>query len=556
MQSNSVPLTSEIERGIATHTFTGQDVWQLVLLRAKASTDRPFLVWNPFDGPGRTWTYGELARDAAAIAVGMTKRGVKPGDRVLVHMENCPEFVIAWCACAAVGAVAVTTNTRSVGEELKYFADDSGAVGAFTQPKFAEVLSTSAPGLRWMVVTDNDAGAPSSVRSGVDAFGTLLADAPDDLAAREIDPMAPMSVQYTSGTTSRPKGVVWTHANALWAGRVNASHEGLRPDDCHLVYMPLFHTNALSYSMLASLWTGSRFVLLPKWSSSRFWDVSLRHGCTWLSLMALAYRSLMTSDVPAGHKYRQMGFGLCDTPLDARLGAKTVGWFGMTETVSHPTIGSPYLPDRPMSMGRVAPEYEIAVVAEDGRRRVEAEETGQLLVRGVRGLSLFAEYLNQPSITADSFDEDGWFATGDLVKPHADGYISYADRQKDVLRVGAENVSTSEVERVLLQTGLIREVAVVGRFDKKLDEVPVAFVVPHKPSDGMVDRLLEACQAQLADFKVPREIYAVREMPRSTLAKINKVQLRAVAAVDADRESAEQRWLQEASVDPSGDAVQ
>lgn len=542
-------------RPIATHTFTGQDVWQLVELRARVSADRPFLIWNPFDGPVRTWTYGQLAKDAAAIAAGMTKRGVQPGDRVLIHLENCPEFVLAWCACAAVGAVAVTTNTRSVGDELKYFADDCGAVGAFTQPRLADLLSASAPGLRWMVVTDNDAGVESSYQAGDGTFTSLVSNDPNDLARRAIDPMAPMSVQYTSGTTSRPKGVVWTHANALWAGRVNASHEGLRPDDCHLVYMPLFHTNALSYSMLASLWTGSRFVLLPKWSSSRFWDVSVRHGCTWLSLMALAYRSLMSGDVPTDHTYRLAGFGLCDTPLDARLGVKTVGWFGMTETVSHPTIGSPYIPDRPMSMGRVAPEYEIAVVGSDGHRRVEAEETGQLLVRGVRGLSLFAEYLNQPEATADSFDEDGWFATGDLVTPHSDGYIFYADRQKDVLRVGAENVSTSEVERVLLQTGLIREVAVVARFDKKLDEVPVAFVVPHKPLDGLAQRLLDACVANLADFKVPRAIYAVREMPRSTLSKINKVQLRAVSAADADRDSAEQRWLQEASVDPSGDAA-
>ncbi|MEO7370623.1 MAG: AMP-binding protein, partial [Ilumatobacteraceae bacterium] len=343
MEETKVKLTDAQARSIATHTFTGQDVWQLVLLRASTSTDRPFLVWNPFDGPVRTWTFGQLARDAAAIAAGMTRRGVQPGDRVLIHLENCPEFILAWFACAAAGAVAVTTNTRSVGEELKYFAEDCGAVGAFTQPRLADLLSASAPGLKWIVVTDNDAGAESGAQTGGDAFAAMLKADPEDLTTRFVDPMAAMSVQYTSGTTSRPKGVVWTHANALWAARINASHEGLRPDDCHLVYMPLFHTNALSYSMLASLWTGSRFVLLPKWSSSRFWDISLQHGCTWLSLMALAYRSLMTSEVPAGHQYRHTGFGLCDTPLDARLGVKTVGWFGMTETVSHPTIGSPHL---------------------------------------------------------------------------------------------------------------------------------------------------------------------------------------------------------------------
>jgi crotonobetaine/carnitine-CoA ligase len=261
----------------------------------------------------------------------------------------------------------------------------------------------------------------------------------------------------------------------------------------------------------------------------------------------------MKMDVPPDHSYRLAGFGLCDNPLDARLGVKTVGWFGMTETVSHPVIGSAFHPDRPMSMGRVAPEYEVAIVRPDGRTRVDPDEVGHLLVRGVRGLSLFAEYLNQPVATAECFDDDGWFATGDLAVPHADGYISYSDRQKDVLRVGAENVAASEVERVLLQTGLVREVAVVGRFDKKLDEVPVAFVVPHRSLDGLTDTLMATCAKLLADFKVPREIYVVREMPRSTLSKINKSRLREVAEVDADRASAEERWLQEALVDPSGD---
>jgi crotonobetaine/carnitine-CoA ligase len=538
------------------HPFTGQDVWQLVQLRGRVSTDQTFMVWNPFDGPPRTWTFGQLARDAAAIGTALTRRGVRRGDRVLIHMDNCPEFVLAWCACAAVGAVAVTTNTRSVGDELAYFAQDCAAVGAFTQPHLAELVATSAPALRWMVVTDNDSGVSADDSSGGEPFEHLVGVDPSDLPEHLIDPLAPMSVQYTSGTTSRPKGVVWSHANALWGGRVNASHEALRPEDCHIVYMPLFHTNALSYSMLASLWTGSRFVLLPKWSSSRFWDVSLQHRCTWLSVMSLAYRSLMKMDVPPDHSYRHAGFGLCDTPLDTRLGVKTIGWFGMTETVSHPIIGSAFHPDRPMSMGRVAPEYEVAIVRPDGHTRVDPDESGQLLVRGVRGVSLFAEYLNQPAATADCFDDDGWFATGDLAVPHSDGYISYSDRQKDVLRVGAENVAASEVERVIMQTGLVREVAVVARFDKKLDEVPVAFAVPHQSRDGLADELIAACATLLADFKVPRAIYLVREMPRSTLSKVNKVRLREVADAGADRGAAEQRWLQEALVDPSGDDVQ
>src|SRR5882724_4227423 len=252
------------------HPFGDLDVWRLLLARVAVGGDRPFVTWAPFEGQSRTWTYRELARDAARVAAGLARRGVGAGDRVLIHLENSPEFLMAWFGCAALGAVAVTTNTRSAGEELAYYAEDCAAVAAITQPAFADLVAKSAPAVRFQVCTDHNGGRPAPVVG--ESFAALLGD-PDDVPARPVDPLASMSVQYTSGTTSRPKGVLWTQANALWGARTNAAHETLRPDDCHLVYLPLFHTNALAYSMLATLWTGARMVLVPKWSSSRFWDI-------------------------------------------------------------------------------------------------------------------------------------------------------------------------------------------------------------------------------------------------------------------------------------------
>ncbi len=504
----------------------------------------------------RQWTYRELGRDVAGLAAGLQHRGIGPGDRVLIHLENCPEFVVAWFACAAIGAIAVTTNTRSAPDEMRYFCEDSQPAGAITQPRFAEMIDASAPNLRWHAVLDHDAGDEGPAPRDADSFASLAGD-PDEFQSRPPDPTAPVSVQYTSGTTSRPKGVLWTHANALWAARVNAVHEDLHPSDCHLVYLPLFHANALGYQMLASMWVGARFVLVPKWSTSRFWDVSVQHGCTWVSLIGLSARALAmgaTGEIPAGHSYRLFGCGVCDMPFDGAYGVKTIGWWGMTETVSHPIVGNPYTPDRPISMGRAAPEYGIAVVREDGVTPVEPEETGHLLVNGTRGLSLFAEYLNQPAATAGSFDDAGWFRTGDLVTLHADGYLSFADRDKDMLKVGAENVAASEIERVILETGLVAEVAVVGRPDDKLDEVPVAFVVPLTHRDSLAAELEAACAQRLADFKVPHAVYGVRDLPRSTLNKVNKAELRKVAPASADRATAEAQWLTAAASDPSGDA--
>ncbi|SDM41031.1 crotonobetaine/carnitine-CoA ligase [Allokutzneria albata] len=531
--------------------FTGTNVWQLIRLRTAEHPDRPAIEWRPFAGEGRTITYGELEREAAAVASGLGKRGIRAGDRVLIHLDNCPEFLLSWFACAAIGAVAVTTNTRSTRAELRYFAEHSGAVAAITQPRLAALVQEAAPGLRWIAVTDHDAGARTTSPTRADSFAALGAD-PNDLLPAAPDPLALMSVQYTSGTTGRPKGVRWTHANALWAARVNSLHHGLHSTDCHLVYQPLFHANALGGATLPSIWVGGRIVLTPKWSTSRFWDISLREGCTWLLLMGLSIRAIEAMDAPARHSYRRFGFGFSDAPWDERFGVKTVGGWGMTETVAHAIAGDPYLPNRPLAVGRPAPEYGVAVVRADGSP-VEPEETGHLLVLGTPGLSLFDGYLDDDQATVDSFDEHGWFRTGDLVRPHADGHISFVDRAKDVLRVGAENVAASEVERVLLEDGSVVEAAVVGRPDAKLDEVPVAFVRTAGPVPGLADRLIERCADALADFKVPRAVYAVRELPRSTMSKINKVALRAVADAHADRAAAEARWLAAANTDPSGD---
>jgi len=168
---------------------------------------------------------------------------------------------------------------------------------------------------------------------------------------------------------------------------------------------------------------------------------------------------------------------------------------------------------------------------------------------------MFAEYLNNPRATADSYDEDGWFRTGDLVTVHGDGWISFADRAKDMLRVGGENVAASEIERVIAAVDGVLEAAVVARPDAKLDEVPVAFVlVAGGPDPQLAARVERACRQQLADFKVPHRVCLVRALPRSTISKVNKSELRAFLASGDPLEHGERRWLTQAAVDPSGDA--
>jgi crotonobetaine/carnitine-CoA ligase len=232
--------------------FAGRDVNWLLDFRAETRGDHPFLIWEPFEGERRTWTYRKFRERVLRLAAGLHRRGIRAGDYVLVHLDNSPEMEFLWFACARLGAVAVTTNTRSAGAELEYFADNCNAVAAITQPELAETVATNARRIKWLAVTEHlvEGGEPpANLRPDREsAFSSLDGD-PADLPDLEPDPWRHGSVQYTSGTTSRPKGVLWTHGNALWGARTSAIHENLDENDIHLVMMPSFHTNARTYSI-------------------------------------------------------------------------------------------------------------------------------------------------------------------------------------------------------------------------------------------------------------------------------------------------------------------
>jgi carnitine-CoA ligase len=511
--------------------FAGLDVPWLLRMRAETRRDHPFLIWAPFDAPARSWAYGEFHDRVGALAAGLKARGIRPGEFVLIHLDNCIEAVLAWFACVELGAVAVTTNTRSAPAEMEYFAGHCGAVAAITQPAYAETISSHCRNLRWLAVISHDAGAASAPGAGpqrADGFENLFADSADR-PRRATDPRAPCSVQYTSGTTSRPKAVLWTHANALWGAKVNASHQDLHAGDVHQTYLPLFHTNALAYSMLASLWVGSTCVIQPRFSASRFWSVALEHGCTWTSTIPFCMKALLEHEIPKRHKFRLWGTAVCEPPAFSAFGIKIIGWWGMTETITHGIVGEVDQPNTPMSIGRAAPEYSLRIIDDDGAP-TSVGGTGNLLIKGVPGLSLFQEYLHNEKATRESFDEHGYFITGDRVTLLENGFIKFGDRAKDMLKVGGENVAASEIEQVIALVPGVREAAVVAKRHPMLDEVPVAFIIPQAgveraPVD-LHDTIMAACRNSLADFKLPRELRFVDEMPRSTLEKVAKEELR------------------------------
>lgn len=508
--------------------FHGRSLAWLWEAQARRRPDAPFLVWTDEAAPG-TWTYAEFHAEVGRIAAGLTARGVVRGARVCVHLDNCPEFLLLWFAITALGAVIVPTNTRSVADELAYFLEASAACAVVTQPDLLETVRAAASASDVPVIVTG--GGPAV--AGVEAFASLRSDeSPPSVA---VDPTDPAAVLFTSGTTSRPKGVVWTHANYLWGGKVSASHESLRSDDRHLVFLPLFHANAQIYSVMAALWAGAAVVLMPSFSARRFWPTAVEHGATCASMIPFATRALRAQPVPRDHRFRLWISAVGDPPYASYFGVPVLGIYGMTETVTHPIVGEVGLPlGRPLAMGTPACEYEIRVVSDEGES-VAAGEVGALEVRGVPGVSLFLEYLDDPAATATSFTEDEWFRTGDRVRFDPEGTLTFADRDKDMLKVGGENVAASEIEAVIARVPGVTEVAVVGVPDPMLTEVPWAYVIPSAQAPTtLVDAIAASCEALLSNFKRPRVIRLVEELPRATLNKIAKHELRSLAVKHAE----------------------
>jgi carnitine-CoA ligase len=304
----------------------------------------------------------------------------------------------------------------------------------------------------------------------------------------------------------------------------------LGPDDTYLVYTPFFHVNAQTWSMLPVFGIGATAVLVPKWSSSRFWDVVVRHRVTHFSLMPFCMSTLMAPNRPTSSlSSLKVGvFGLIVPNAREVFGCEVYAAYGMTETVIHSVTGKPSEHPTLMSMGRVTPGYEVAIVDQVTGELCEEGRTGELWLRGIRGIQLFLEYFDNPEANAKSF-EDGWFKTGDMVKMTTGGNVAYVERDADLLKVGGENVSAREVEEVVSTVAGVSKAAVVGKKHDFLDQVAVAFVIRTEdaPEDAVLaEQVMAACSARLASFKVPRAVYFVEDFPLGNFDKLLKNKLR------------------------------
>lgn len=495
----------------------------LLAHRAEADGDRIGLIWEAADGRWSEMPFADLADRAGRLAGGLSEHGVGAGDRVVLHMTNRLEFVVGMFAISRLGAVATPTIATYAVDELRYVLEHAAAKIVLCDPdrrgaaeQAAELCEPSGP----VVVATNE----------LDRW--LAAELP---AVTEVAASDPAVLMYSSGTTARPKGVVLSHQALMLSGELNAQHQRLQPDDRSLCVLPLFHINAMTISLLAALVTGSTLVLTEVFDAARYWSQIRTYGITVGSLVANPVRQVMQLPEQARdarHSLRMMIFGMPLTPeeieeFERRYQVPLINIWGMTEDGTIGTRSPLYLPRRPTSIGLPMPGIDLGVFAADDRE-LGPDEPGEARFAGCPRLT---EYYRDEAITEAS-DRGGRFCTGDTMTVDELGYFHFLDRTKDVIKVKGENVASAEVERVLITHPAVADAAVVGIHDSWRDERIVAYVIPAPGASIDVDEVRTHCGQSLARFKVPHEVNVVDDLPRTSIGKVRKNELRDKARGD------------------------
>ena len=479
----------------------------------------------------RRVTNRELSRRVSALAAGLHDLGVGRGDVVALLLYNHVEFLETVLAASRLGAVFLPLNYRLAAEEWQFILEHAEAAVLVTEDEFrtrVEELAPRLPRLRRRVLLGDVAAA------GWEAFERVVA-AGSGLPAPPVPEPAPDALQrlmYTSGTTSRPKGVRITHGNVAWKDLALIVELGLTADDTVLVCGPLYHVGGLDLPGLPTLHVGGRLVLLRSFDATAVLAAIAAEHATVVWLAPAMMNAVLQVPGLADHDLssvrliigggEKMPEPVVRRILDAFPGAWFADAYGLTETVSGDTfLDREHSLSKIGSVGRPVPHVELRIVDDDGVP-VPPGSLGEIALRGPK---VFAGYWRDDAATARAL-RDGWFHTGDIGRLDEDGFLYVEDRLKDMVISGGENIATPEVERVLYEHPAVLEAAVVGMAHERWGEVPRAVVVLRPGAAADADELREFCLARLAKFKVPVVVDFSDGLPRTPSGKVLKRELR------------------------------
>lgn len=490
-------------------------------------------------GPQRI-TYQEMADHATRLARALQASGIRPGDRVAYLCPNIPQMLIAHFGVPLAKGVLVAINTRLSGQEISYILAHSGAKILVAD---TELLPAAAPHLGdcpglGEVITIDEVGIPAEVESA--SYEELLERGGDDpLPWRTDDEFRTISINYTSGTTGRPKGVMYTHRGAYLNSMCEVVHSGFSRDSVYLWTLPMFHCNGW-----CTTWgvtgVGGRHVCLRAVRPERIWSLIESEGISHLNGAPTVLVGM--ANHPAA---RRLEAPLTVTTAGAppsptiigqmeELGAKVVHVYGLTETYGPYTVcevQGDWAGRAAEERARLMARQGVAMVGADPIRVVDSrmndiprdgETMGEVVMRGNIVMS---GYFDNPVATEEAF-RGGWFHSGDLAVWHADGYIELRDRAKDIIISGGENISTIEVEQAVVSHPAVLEGAVVAMPHDYWGERPKAFVVLKEDRTVEPEEIISHVRHRLAHYKAPDEVEVIGALPKTSTGKVQKYVLR------------------------------
>ncbi|HEY2255061.1 MAG TPA: ATP-dependent acyl-CoA ligase [Variovorax sp.] len=495
---------------------------------------------------GRAWCHADAASAAARRAGALSRSGVAPGERVALMCGNRIEFIEVFLGAGWLGAAIVPINNASMGPQIEYFLANSKARLLVIEREFLPRLAQAdlaRTRLRevW-VVGEGDVAAGPGWQAPAGVRVTDYPEAGEAIAPAAVQPGDPLAILYTSGTTGPAKGVISSHAHYHSWGLNSAQVLGVGSDDVLCTTLPLFHVNALNTFAQAAI-TGCEVVFEPRFSASGFWPAMRASRATVVYLLGAMVPILLAQPAGPGERAHRVRSGLGPgVPASAgqafleRTGVRLLEGYGSTET--NFVIAS--APDSPRTgvMGWLRPGFEARVADEDDAE-LPPGVAGELLLRAAEPYAFASGYFEMPEKTVEAW-RNLWFHTGDRVVRDADGAFRFIDRIKDAIRRRGENISSFEVEQVLLSHPGVASCAVYPvRSELAEDEVMAALVARPGPAIDPL-QLIAFCETRLPYFAVPRYLDLVDDLPRTENGKVQKFKLRerGVSALTWDRRAA------------------
>jgi fatty-acyl-CoA synthase len=536
-----VSVSTALDRSAALANHSQLSPLRFLERSASVFPDRTAIIYGD-----RRYTYAEFAEETQRLAR-VLKNRIKPGDRVAYLTPNVPETLIAHFAVPLAGGVLIALNSRLAGPELDYILGHAEASLLFVDSEFVGSLTDiDVPTLTDIVeIPDSSVPAPE-VPAGVataryDEF-LALADSLDDspLPWTVDDEHGVITLNYTSGTTGKPKGVMYSHRGAYLNSLGETFHNGFTGQSKYLWTLPMFHCNGWCTPWAVTAAAGTH-ICLRAVRADAIWDAIDNLGVTNLC-GAPAVCSTIANAEQAHPLDRPLHITTAGAPPSPtviaqleQLGITVVHVYGLTEVYGPYTIceyqeswDDKSGDERAALLSRQGVgmlQAETARVVDDNMNDVPADGAtmGEIVLRGN---NVMLGYYKDPDATAEAF-AGGWFHTGDLGVMHPDGYIQLKDRAKDIIISGGENISTVEVEQAIMAHAAVIDVAVVGVPDEKWGERPKAFVILKDGQTATADDIIAHTRSLLAGYKVPRDIVFPLELPRTSTGKILKFELRA-----------------------------